>query len=45
MGYGWFMTLRTADRVWLLTGPNGTTVVLEQDATPPEPALAPALRA
>jgi PAS domain S-box len=33
MGYGWFVTLQTVDRVWLLTGPSGTTVVLEQDIT------------
>jgi len=39
MGYGWYLTLRTVDRVWLLTGPFGTTVVLEQDMTPPEFAL------
>jgi PAS domain S-box-containing protein len=30
-GHGFWMILKTADRVWLLTGPNGTTVVLEQD--------------
>jgi len=29
MGYGWFLTLQTVDRIWLLTGPSGTTVVLE----------------
>jgi len=34
MGYGWFMTLQTVDRVWLLTGPSGTTVVLEQETDP-----------
>jgi PAS domain S-box-containing protein len=31
MGYGWYLTLQTADRVWLLTGPCGTTVVLEME--------------
>jgi PAS domain S-box-containing protein len=40
MGYGWFLTLRTVDRVWLRTGPSGTTIVLEQDAAPPEPVWA-----
>ena len=38
LGHGFWMMLRTCDRVWLLTGPSGTTVVLEQDRTPPEPA-------
>lgn len=36
MGYGWFLTLRTVDRVWLLTGPFGTAVVLEQEVTAPQ---------
>jgi len=31
MGYGWFLTLQTVDRVWHLTGPSGTTVLLEMD--------------
>lgn len=37
LGHGFWMMLRTADRVWLLTGPQGTTVVLEQDRHVPEP--------
>ncbi len=31
MGHGMKMMLQTADRVWLLTGPGGTTLVIEQD--------------
>lgn len=30
LGHGFWLMLQTADRVWLLTGPSGTTVVLEQ---------------
>lgn len=37
MGHGFWMILKMADRIWLHTGPSGTTVVLEQDPTPPEP--------
>jgi anti-sigma regulatory factor (Ser/Thr protein kinase) len=38
MGHGFWMMLKTADRVWLLTGSDGTTVVIEQDRAEPEPA-------
>jgi anti-sigma regulatory factor (Ser/Thr protein kinase) len=38
MGHGFFMMLQTCDRVWLLTGASGTTVVLEQERNAPEPA-------
>ncbi|MBC8134380.1 MAG: response regulator, partial [Fibrella sp.] len=31
MGHGFSMMLKTCDRVYLLTGPTGTTVVIEQD--------------
>ena len=31
MGHGFWMMLKTADRLWLFTTPNGTTVVLEQE--------------
>jgi anti-sigma regulatory factor (Ser/Thr protein kinase) len=31
LGYGFWMILKTADRIWLYTSPSGTTVVLEQD--------------
>lgn len=37
LGHGFKMILRTADRVFLLTGPAGTTVVLEQDQAAPLP--------
>jgi len=36
-GHGFFIMLRTVDAIWLLTGPQGTTVVLEQSAIAPEP--------
>lgn len=38
LGHGFWLMLRGCDRVWLLTGESGTTVVLEQDRTPPVPA-------
>lgn len=31
MGHGFWMMLKTADRIWLFTEPTGTTVVLEQE--------------
>lgn len=37
-GQGFFLMRTCADRMYLLTGPTGTTVVLEQERTPPEPA-------
>jgi serine/threonine-protein kinase RsbT len=37
-GQGFFLMRSCADRIYLLTGPNGTTVVLEQERTVPEPA-------
>ncbi|MBC7808416.1 MAG: PAS domain-containing protein [Akkermansiaceae bacterium] len=37
LGHGFWMILHTCDRVWLLTGAGGTTIVLEQDRTAPEP--------
>lgn len=36
LGHGFWLMLQTVDRVYLLTSPQGTTVVLEQDQTPPE---------
>lgn len=36
MGHGFKMILTTTDRVSLLTGPGGTTVVLEQNRTAPD---------
>jgi anti-sigma regulatory factor (Ser/Thr protein kinase)/DNA-binding response OmpR family regulator len=38
LGHGFWMMLTTADRTYLCTGPNGTTLVVEQDRTPPEPS-------
>lgn len=38
LGHGLKMMLETADRVFLLTGPTGTTLVLEQDLIAPAPA-------
>ncbi len=37
MGMGFFLTLQEADRVFLLTGPGGTTVVVEVDSKPTPP--------
>jgi PAS domain S-box-containing protein len=34
LGHGFFLMLQTVDRVWLLTGTAGTTVVLEKDQRP-----------
>lgn len=31
LGQGFWLILKTADRVWLWTSPSGTTVVIEQD--------------
>ncbi|MBC8104796.1 MAG: ATP-binding protein [Cytophagales bacterium] len=36
-GHGFWMMLKATDRTYLLTGPKGTTVVIEQDQTPPAP--------
>jgi anti-sigma regulatory factor (Ser/Thr protein kinase) len=33
LGQGFWLILKTADRIWLWTCPNGTTVVLEQERT------------
>lgn len=38
LGHGLKMMLETADRVFLLTGPTGTTLILEQDRIAPTPA-------
>ncbi|MBV9848183.1 MAG: PAS domain-containing protein [Armatimonadetes bacterium] len=38
LGYGFKMVLEAVDRVWLQTGPTGTTVVIEQDRLSPKPA-------
>jgi anti-sigma regulatory factor (Ser/Thr protein kinase) len=37
IGHGFWLMLQTAHRVWLLTAPGGTTVVLEMDREAPEP--------
>jgi anti-sigma regulatory factor (Ser/Thr protein kinase)/CheY-like chemotaxis protein len=37
-GFGFFIMLSVVDRVYLLTGPSGTTIVLEQQLDAPEPA-------
>lgn len=39
LGHGFKMMLQTADRVWLLTGTTGTTVVIEQEEHPPVTGL------
>ena len=37
LGHGFYMILQTCDRIWLLTGDSGTTLVLEQDKNQPVP--------
>lgn len=37
MGHGFSMILKTCDRMYLSTGPTGTTVVIEQSKEPPQP--------
>lgn len=41
LGHGFWVMLQTCDQVYLLTGPGGTTVVLEQERTLPPPAWMP----
>jgi anti-sigma regulatory factor (Ser/Thr protein kinase) len=36
-GQGFFLMRSCADRIYLLTGPSGTTVVLEQERALPKP--------
>lgn len=38
LGHGFWLIIQTCDAVWLLTGPEGTTVVLEQGQAAPPPA-------
>ena len=38
LGHGLVMILQSVDRVWLLTGPDGTVVVMEQGRDEPPPA-------
>lgn len=38
LGHGFWMMLKTCDRIYLLTGKEGTTVVLEQETSEPQPA-------
>jgi hypothetical protein len=40
LGHGSKLILLLADRVYLLTGPEGTTVVLVQGRNQPQPAWA-----
>ena len=37
-GHGFWLVLKSTDRTYLMTGPTGTTVVIEQDRTPLPPA-------
>lgn len=39
LGHGFWFMLRSVDQIWLLTGSEGTTLVLEQNATAPRPSL------
>jgi anti-sigma regulatory factor (Ser/Thr protein kinase) len=38
LGHGFWLMLQTCDVIYLLTGPEGTTIVIEQGVTPPPPA-------
>ena len=38
LGHGFWIILETADRIFLTTDPTGTTIVLEQERTRPQPA-------
>ena len=38
LGHGFFLMLRCIDRLHLLTGPGGTTLVIEKARVEPEPA-------
>ncbi|HEY3330057.1 MAG TPA: ATP-binding protein [Capsulimonadaceae bacterium] len=38
LGHGFFLMLRTVDRLYLFTGPTGTTLVIEKERVEPEPA-------
>lgn len=38
LGHGFWLMLKTCDRIHLLTGPEGTTVVLEQERAVPSPS-------
>lgn len=40
LGHGFWLMLRTADRIYLLTSDEGTTVVIEKGRTTPEPEWA-----
>ena len=37
LGHGFWLMMKTADRLYLLTGETGTTLLLEQERTPPLP--------
>ena len=37
LGHGFKLMFQTVDRVWVFTGPKGTTVVLEQGRNAPLP--------
>lgn len=36
MGHGFWIILKTADRISMVTGPKGTTIVIELDLVPPQ---------
>jgi CheY-like chemotaxis protein/anti-sigma regulatory factor (Ser/Thr protein kinase) len=40
LGHGFFIALKLADQIYLLTGSSGTTAVVVQYSRPPEPAWA-----
>ena len=36
MGHGFWIILKTADRIYMVTGPEGTTIVVEQERSTPQ---------
>lgn len=44
LGHGFWLMLKTIDRVYLLTNAKGTTIILEQDLTPDDPPWLSAYR-
>lgn len=39
LGHGFKLLLQTIDRIWLMTGPSGTAIALEQDRDAPDPLI------
>lgn len=44
IGHGFYLMLSVVDRLYLLTGPDGTTVILEQGSLKPDPTWLQSVR-